>query len=185
MRNKTFKLLSLVLVFVSANLQAQTPILKMRADGPDAVALGQEAGYKPCPQALLKSECRVGAWSVPAPGFSRYTVKPSTNPWPLPDHEAPPDISWKWGFLSKSVDDFMDATQTTGLLIIHKGRVVAERYQYDRKPGMPMRSFSMAKTFTAILVGIAHCGVFKWQERARGRAGAALSLRIYRNRNFR
>jgi len=25
-----------------------------------------------------------------------------------------------------------------------------------RKPGMPMRSFSMAKTFTAMLVGIAH-----------------------------
>jgi CubicO group peptidase (beta-lactamase class C family) len=50
----------------------------------------------------------------------------------------------------------MDATQTTGLLIIHKGKVVAERYQYDRKPGMPMRSFSMAKTFTAMLVGIAN-----------------------------
>ena len=50
----------------------------------------------------------------------------------------------------------MDETQTTGLLIIHKGKVVAERYQYDRKPGMPMRSFSMAKTFTAMLVGIAH-----------------------------
>ena len=156
MRNKTFNLLSLILVFFSANLQAQTPILKMRPDGLDAVALGQEQGYKPCPQALLKPECRVGAWSVPAPGFSRYTVKPSSNPWPLPDHEAPPEISWKWGFLSKSVDDFMDATQTTGLLIIHKGKVVAERYQYDRKPGMPMRSFSMAKTFTAMLVGIAH-----------------------------
>ena len=148
--------MSLVLFFASANLQAQTPVLKMRADGPDAVALGQGQGYKPCPQAVLKPECRVGAWSVPASAFSKYTVKPSANPWPLPDHEAPPEISWKWGLLSKSVDDFMDASQTTGLLIIHKGKVVAERYQYDRKPGMPMRSFSMAKTFTAMLVGIAH-----------------------------
>jgi CubicO group peptidase (beta-lactamase class C family) len=74
----------------------------------------------------------------------------------LPDHEAPPPITWRWGLFSKNLDDFMDATQTTGLLIIHKGKVVAERYQYDRKPGMPMRSFSMAKTFTAMLVGIAH-----------------------------
>ena len=135
--------------------QAQSAILKMRADGPDAAALGQESGYKPCPQALVKPECRVGAWSVPASAFSRYAVKPSANPWPLPDHEAPPDISWKWGLFSKNIDDFMDATQTTGLLIIHKGKVVAERYQYDRKPGMPMRSFSMAKTFTAMLIGIA------------------------------
>jgi hypothetical protein len=50
----------------------------------------------------------------------------------------------------------MDLTQTTGLLIIKEGQVVAERYQYGRQPGMPMRSFSMAKTFTAMLVGIAH-----------------------------
>ena len=151
--------LSLVLsglMLLSATAQAQTSILKMRADGPDAVALGQDQGYKPCPQALLKPECRVGAWSAPAPAFSRYAVKPSANPWPLPDHEAPPNISWRSGLLTKNIDDFMDATQTTGLLIIHKGKVVAERYQYDRKPGMPMRSFSMAKTFTAMLVGIAH-----------------------------
>jgi CubicO group peptidase (beta-lactamase class C family) len=32
---------------------------------------------------------------------------------------------------------------------------VAERYQYDRRPDMPMRSFSMAKTVTALLIGIA------------------------------
>ena len=74
----------------------------------------------------------------------------------MPDHDTPPAIAWKWGLLSKGVDDFMEATQTTGLLIIHQGKVVAERYQYDRKPSMPMRSFSMAKTFTATLVGIAH-----------------------------
>jgi CubicO group peptidase (beta-lactamase class C family) len=162
MKVNTLKLWVMLLLCASAQsqaqslFQAQTPVLKMRADGPDAVALGQELGYKACAQALLKPECRVGAWSAPALAFSRYTVKPSANPWPLPDHEAPPPISWRWSQQSKNIDDFMDATQTTGLLIIHKGHVVAERYQYDRKPGMPMRSFSMAKTFTAMLVGIAH-----------------------------
>ena len=164
MRVNAIKCLGVMLVYSSVFFvaQAQTPfqaqpsVLKMRADGPDAAALGQEQGYKPCAQALLKPECRVGAWSAPASAFSRYTVKPSANPWPLPDHEAPPPISWRWSQQSKNIDDFMDATQTTGLLIIHKGHVVAERYQYDRKPGMPMRSFSMAKTFTAMLVGIAH-----------------------------
>ena len=134
----------------------QAQILKLRADGPNAQELGKAEGYKPCPQPLIKPECRVGAWSAPASAFSRYTVKPSANPWPLPDHESPPPVAWKWGLLTKDIDDFMEASQTTGLLIIHKGKVVAERYQYDRKPGMPMRSFSMAKTFTAMLVGIAH-----------------------------
>jgi CubicO group peptidase (beta-lactamase class C family) len=151
-----------MLLSAAAQVQSQTPfqaqpsVLKMRADGPDAAALGQEQGYKSCAQALFKPECRVGAWSASASANSRFAVKPSANPWPLPDHEAPPPISWRWGLLSKNIDDFMDATQTTGLLIIHKGKVVAERYQYDRKPGMPMRSFSMAKTFTAMLVGIAN-----------------------------
>ena len=160
MRASTLKLWVMLMLCASAQAQSpfqvQSPVLKMRADGPDAVALGQEQGYKPCAQALLKPECRVGAWSAPASAFSRYTVKPSANPWPLPDHETPPPISWRWSLQSKNIDDFMDATQTTGLLIIHKGKVVAERYQYDRKPGMPMRSFSMAKTFTAMLVGIAN-----------------------------
>jgi CubicO group peptidase (beta-lactamase class C family) len=151
-----------MLLSAAAQVQSQTPfqaqpsVLKMRADGPDAAALGQEQGYKSCAQALFKPECRVGAWSASVSANSRFAVKPSANPWPLPDHEAPPPISWRWGLLSKNIDDFMDATQTTGLLIIHKGKVVAERYQYDRKPGMPMRSFSMAKTFTAMLVGIAN-----------------------------
>ena len=160
MRASTLKLWVMLVLCASAHAQSpfqvQSSVLKLRADGPDAAALGQEQGYKPCAQALLKPECRVGAWSAPASAFSRYTVKPSANPWPLPDHEAPPPISWRWSQQSKNIDDFMDATQTTGLLIIHKGKVVAERYQYDRKPGMPMRSFSMAKTFTAMLVGIAH-----------------------------
>lgn len=160
MRASTLKLWVMLMLCASAHAQSpfqvQSSVLKIRTNGPDAVVLGQEQGYKPCAQALLKPECRVGAWSAPASAFSRYTVKPSANPWPLPDHEAPPPISWRWSQQSKNIDDFMDATQTTGLLIIHKGKVVAERYQYDRKPGMPMRSFSMAKTFTAMLVGIAH-----------------------------
>jgi CubicO group peptidase (beta-lactamase class C family) len=134
---------------------AQAQVMKMRPDGPNAQELGIAEGYRSCQSSLLKPECRVGAWSAPASPFSRYTVKPSATPWVLPDHESPPKITWRWGVLSKDIDDFMADSQTTGLLIIHKGKVVAERYQYDRKPGMPMRSFSMAKTFTAMLVGIA------------------------------
>jgi CubicO group peptidase (beta-lactamase class C family) len=41
-------------------------------------------------------------------------------------------------------------------LVIKNGEIVLERYQYDRKPDMTFRAMSMSKTFTAMLVGIAH-----------------------------
>lgn len=147
-------LLTSAVFFATSVVHAQ--ILKMRPDGPGAKEMGMEQGYKACAQALTKPECRVGAWSAPASPTSKSVLKPSSTPWPLPDHPQPPEVSWRWGLFSQSIDDFMDATQTTALLILKNGQVVAERYQYDRKPGMPMRSFSMAKTFTSMLVGIAN-----------------------------
>ena len=135
---------------------AQTTVRKLRADGPNAQTLGLAQGYPSCLAALQQPGCRVGTWSGGLTSQTRAAVEPASTPWPLPDHPEPPPIQWRWGFLSQSVDDYMDATQTTGLLILKDGQVVAERYQYDRQPGMPMRSFSMAKTFTAMLIGIAH-----------------------------
>lgn len=140
----------LLVIAILATSVADAQVLKLRPDGPNAKELGQEQGYKPCFQALMRPECRVGAWSAPPPRSNSAIVKPSVTPWPLPEHEAPPPLSWNWGLFSKNIDDYMDATQTTGLMVIHKGKVLAERYQYDRQPGMPMRSFSMAKTFTAM-----------------------------------
>ena len=139
-----------------ASGHAQEPVRKLRPDGPNAEALGRAQGYPSCIAALQQASCRVGTWSGGLPSATSTQVKPAAQPWALPDHPQPPAIQWRWGFMTKSVDDYMDATQTTGLLIIKDGLVLAERYQYDRQPGMPMRSFSMAKTFTAMLIGIAH-----------------------------
>ncbi len=47
-------------------------------------------------------------------------------------------------------------TRTTGLLILKDGKIVAEYYQYGRSPDSLFRSFSMAKTVTGMLTGIAH-----------------------------
>ena len=154
------KLLSLTALLcmglaVPAAVHAQTAVLKMRADGPSAQTLGQGQGYPSCAAALQQPSCRVGTWSGGLTTQARNPVQPSGTPWPLPEHPEPPPIRWQWGFANRSLDDYLDATQTTGLLILKDGQVVAERYQYDRQPGMPMRSFSMAKTFTAMLVGIA------------------------------
>lgn len=130
-------------------------VLQMRPDGPHADRLGREQGYPSCADAITRPSCRVGTWSGNHRVQNAVAVKPSTQPMPLPEHPAPPAITWRWGLVSQTLDDFLAATQTTGLLIVKDGAVVAERYQYDRKPGMPMRSFSMAKTVTALLVGMA------------------------------
>jgi CubicO group peptidase (beta-lactamase class C family) len=142
-------------LLASSVCMAQSQNFKQSPDGPNAQKLGQSTGYPSCNQALIKPECRVGAWSSAYPAFLRREVKPSDNPMPLPDRASPPPVLWQWGFSSKSVDDYLQEAQITGLLILKDGHVVAERYQYDRQPGMPMRSFSMAKTFTAMLIGIA------------------------------
>lgn len=127
-----------------------------RPDGPDADRLGMKQGYPVCAQALTRPECRVGTWSANEKVAPSSVVRASGDPLPLPRWPDAPSISYRWGLSSKTLDDFMAETQTTGLMVIKDGRVVAERYQYGRQADMRFRSFSMAKTFTAMLVGIAH-----------------------------
>ena len=127
----------------------------MRADGPDADRMGYKDGYPSCIEALAKTSCRVGTWSSNHRVQRSVKVHPTAIASALVHHPSPPPVSWRWGLFAQSIDDFMDKTKTTGLMILKDGQVVAERYQYDRKPGMPMRSFSMAKTVTALLIGTA------------------------------
>lgn len=130
--------------------------LKMRETGPDDQLLGKSSGYPSCLQALVRTDCRVGTWSANHRIAPSRVVAPAAAPRALPWMPSPPEIRWSWGLFGKSVDDFMDDTKTTGLLVLKNGQVVIERYQYGRQPDMPMRSFSMAKTLTALLMGIAH-----------------------------
>jgi CubicO group peptidase (beta-lactamase class C family) len=150
---------TMVLVYVgffSLFISAGATEVQIRPDGPDAERLGMKQGYPVCAQALTRPECRVGTWSANDKVAASSLVNPSDQPMPLPRWQDAPAISYRWGFSSKTLDDFMADTKTTGLMVIKNGLVVAERYQYGREPDMRFRSFSMAKTFTAMLVGIAH-----------------------------
>ncbi|NBT99756.1 MAG: class A beta-lactamase-related serine hydrolase [Betaproteobacteria bacterium] len=128
----------------------------MRVDGPDAERMGSKDSYPSCIEAIARMSCRVGTWSGNHRVQRSVPVNAAELPSALVNHPSPPPVTWRWGLFSQSIDDFLDKTKTTGLLILKDGQVVAERYQYDRKPDMPMRSFSMAKTVTALLIGIAH-----------------------------
>lgn len=147
-------LVCIALLGLHAAVWADVP--QTRPDGPNADRLGMQKGYPVCPQALTRPECRVGTWSANEKVAASSLVRPAAEPMPLPRWQDAPTITYRWGLFSKTLDDFMADTQTTGLMVIKEGRVVAERYQYGRQPDMRFRSFSMAKTFTAMLVGIAH-----------------------------
>ena len=120
----------------------------MRADGPDADRMGYKDGYPSCIEALTKTSCRVGTWSSNHRVQRSVKVHPATIASALARHPSPPPVSWRWGLFAQSIDDFMDKTKTTGLMILKDGQVVAERYQYDRRPGMPMRPQANLKTWS-------------------------------------
>ncbi len=143
------------ILLLSANVSAVDQV-KLNSSGVDATALGEANSYSGCPNPLQARECRVGAWSGQFWTSKVAEVPPSNNPSPLPMMKNPPDVSYCWNFSTNSVDDYLADTKATGLIILKNGEVVLERYQYDRKPNMPLRSFSMAKTVIALLIGVAH-----------------------------
>lgn len=55
-----------------------------------------------------------------------------------------------------SSDYFLDRTNTTSLLVLHKGRIVFEQYYLNETKDDLHISWSVAKSFISALVGIAH-----------------------------
>ena len=56
---------------------------------------------------------------------------------------------------TRTLDDYLAGNPTTGLLIARGDTILVERYQYARNDRHRFTSFPMAKTVTAMLVGIA------------------------------
>lgn len=60
------------------------------------------------------------------------------------------------------IDDFIRRYSATGLLILHRGQVVCERHALGHTPETRWISFSMAKSITSTLVGVAlHDGLIE------------------------
>ncbi|MDQ7018227.1 MAG: serine hydrolase [Robiginitomaculum sp.] len=88
---------------------------------------------------------------------------------PQPEGQAWPGANWEEGILppqtkapleallddamARELDDVMG--QTRAIVIIHKGKMVAERYRDGFGPDTKQVSWSMAKSFTSALVGTA------------------------------
>ena len=83
------------------------------------------------------------------------TVKRGTAVSPLPKAPRQIDPSATIAGKTYTLDDYMKAWNTSGVLAIKDGKVVLERYAMGRKPQDRWTSFSVAKSVTSTLVGAA------------------------------
>ena len=87
--------------------------------------------------------------SSTSPGTAQGGRAGREHPVPLPVAEAsPPTRSPRRSKLAESKN-------ASALLVVHKGRVVLDRHWNGHRPGDQTNSASMAKTVTALLIGIA------------------------------
>lgn len=132
-------------------------VLLARAE-PDAALLGQAQGYPVGSLATWYSQpYRVGSWSAmdQVKGLPMRVVARGGPVLPLPVAAQPAAIRYRWRNLGYTLDDYLERQRVTGLLILKNGEIVAERYRYGRTPEARFLSFSMAKSVTSLLVGIA------------------------------
>jgi len=123
---------------------------------PDEELLGKSAGY-PLGARWSAMANRVGSWSAldKVPGVLGQFVQRGDAVSPLPKAANPPDIQYRYRNLAYSVDEYLERRRITGLLILKDGEIVTERYRYGRTEEARFLSFSMAKSVTSLLIGVA------------------------------
>ncbi len=125
----------------------EEPGPRFAAAGPDADELGAASGYPKGSRATFYSVGNaVGSHSHMDELFPSRPVHKAPEPSRL-GRVAEPRIP--------ALDDYLAQSLTTGLLIARGDTILVERYQYDRTDRQRFTSWSMAKTVTAMLVGIA------------------------------
>lgn len=132
---------------------------------PDEDRLGKAQGYPVgTPANYLTNEAmRVGSFSqmhkVPFKAIYPVTLKASAAPLPLPPHADASAFAsrlrWRIDGASYTVDDYLARQRTMGLMVLKDGKVLLERYQYDRKPEHTFLSNSMAKSIASLAFGLA------------------------------
>jgi CubicO group peptidase (beta-lactamase class C family) len=120
--------------------------------GPDAEEYGAREGYRAA--AIYRPRFFVG-------GFSHYdelldgrVIRRAAMPSRLA-RVPEPAVRYAYQGESRTLDDYFARNPTTGLIIARGDTILVERYQYARHDRHRFTSFSMAKTVTAMLIGVA------------------------------
>lgn len=125
---------------------------------PDEEALGKSSNY---PVGNVRNwtqpQYRVGSWSAPnkIEGLANSRIEKSASPVSIPKGALPAEIRYSQGLSEYSLDQYFDRQKVTSLQILKNGTLLFEKYQYERGPDSRFFSYSMAKSVTSLLVGIA------------------------------
>ncbi|MDB5940748.1 MAG: class beta-lactamase-related serine hydrolase [Ramlibacter sp.] len=125
---------------------------------PDEAVLGKGRGYPVgTASSWYGNPYRVGSWSAmdTVAGMPIRNVARGSVTTPLPVAAQPANIRYRYRNIGYTLDEYLERQRITGLLVIRNGEIVAERYRYGRGQDARFLSFSMAKSVTSMLVGIA------------------------------
>lgn len=84
-----------------------------------------------------------------------WTVLPGDDPWPFLVDERPLPGAYAFEGEERSLASFLDESETTGFLVARNGVIVHESYGRGNDAASLATSFSVAKSVTSALVGIA------------------------------
>jgi len=125
--------------------------------GPEAAIYGAAEGYRiGLRETALADQVfyLVGTYSHFDKLFPSRRVLRAPAPWTF-KRAAEPTLSYNFNSDRLSIADYLRRNPTTGLLIARDDTILYEHYQYARTDRDRFLSQSMAKTITAMLIGIA------------------------------
>jgi len=123
--------------------------------GPEAAAYGAAAGFPVGTRATASQLGNlVATYSRYDEIFPSRPVRRATTPW-LFKRTREPAITYNFRSDQFSIENYLSRNPTTGLLIAKDDTILYEHYQYARTDRDRFLSQSMAKTITAMLIGIA------------------------------
>jgi CubicO group peptidase (beta-lactamase class C family) len=129
---------------------------RFAADGPNAEDYGAREGYPIGDRTtFLTVPFFVGTFSHYDQIFDSRVMGRGATPSRLSRAPAEPALRYEYQAETVTLDDYLARNPTTGLLIARGDTILVERYQYARDDRHRFTSHSMAKTVTAMLIGIA------------------------------
>jgi CubicO group peptidase (beta-lactamase class C family) len=129
---------------------------RFAASGPAAEDYGAGQGYPMGNRRTFYTiPYLVGSHSHMDAVFEGRIVRKAGTPSRLLHSSAEPPIRWQFQGLDLTLDDYLARNPATGLIIARGETILVERYQYGRTDRDRFTSWSMAKTVTAMLIGIA------------------------------
>ena len=119
-------------------------------------AAGDGAWPEPKQILVWSQERRLRAFSDYAGTFPTRAIRAGGRAYPLP--RAPRDLSALYYELDGrryGLDDFVRETRVAGLIVVHRGQVLHERYELGNGPSTLWVGYSVAKSVVSLLYGAA------------------------------